>query len=450
MSHRPSPGQPGDPLTRTLLRVVFGLAVLLILLVAVAWKYDGGEADLNPIAQAAERTAGMPGARMTVSADYSTPNSSLTFSAQGEGEMNWRTDRGHVTLTTSVAGHAITVETITDADTIYLRSSGPNEELPPGKEWVGVEPFLGHDPDSALAGSADAGEVLRSLEAAGGDVEDLGEETVRGVSTTHYRGSIDLDRLEQKLRNEGKADVAKLVSRAYESETSIPVEVWIDQDGIVRRIREVLPIGDGDGGTGLTMDMQIELYDFGAEPDISLPPADTVFDATPLVKKELGVQDSGADGSTPPPGPPTAPATGFRAQVNSVCKGVLQEARRAVHDGAGLQQSWTRAIRRDGPGSAAALRWGRRAAHGFYEPTARILTRGLDQLAQVSPPSGLRAGYRRYLHVSSSQVDALRGLSRAVEVSDYKAIDRLSDRTDALGKQAKALGKKVGITECDR
>jgi hypothetical protein len=450
-ARRPSPGQQGDPLTRALLRVVFGLAVLLILLVAIAWHYDGGEADLNPIAEAAQRTASMPGARIAMTATYATSGRSLTFRAEGGGEINWRTGRGRMKLTVPLPGHEFSVEAINDTRTIYMRTSLPDQSLPPGKEWVAVEPYLGHDPGTDVVGSADAQQTLRSLEACGGDVEELGEETIRGVATTHYRGTIERDKLESKLRGEGKADVAELVDRAYRGGgSSFPVEVWIDEDGLVRRVRQEMPVAGEDGATDLTMDMRVELYDFGAEPDIDLPPQDRVFDATPLVKKELGVRDTGANDPSRPPDQKTASADRFLAQVNGVCEGVLDEAQQAVHDGAALQRGWSTAIRRDGLGSAAAMRWARRAANGFYEPTARILSRGLNRLTQISPPSGLRTEYHRYLHVSALQVEALRGLSHAVEVSDYKDIDRLSDRTDALGKQAKALGKKVGITECDR
>ena len=62
-----APGPQLDPLSQTLLKIVVGLAVLLIVLIGIAIKYDnGGEADLNPIAEAAQRTAAMPGARMAM------------------------------------------------------------------------------------------------------------------------------------------------------------------------------------------------------------------------------------------------------------------------------------------------------------------------------------------------------------------------------------------------
>jgi hypothetical protein len=39
------------------------------------------------------------------------------------------------------------------------------------------------------------------------------------------------------------------------------------------------------------MDFRMDLYDFGAEPRVSLPPAEQVFDATPLVEAETGQLD---------------------------------------------------------------------------------------------------------------------------------------------------------------
>jgi hypothetical protein len=440
-------------MSQTLLKIVAGLAVLLLVLVAIALKYGGGEADLNPIAEAAERTAAMPGAKMSLTADYSTPDRNLTFSAQGEGEMNWRTDRGRATLTTSLAGHEITVETITDADTIYLRTSAPDQGLPPGKEWVGVEPFLGHEPDTALAGSADAGEILRSLESTGGDTEDLGEETVRGVETTHYRATIEQNRLEEKLRSEGKADVAKLVEHSFpEDKTSIPVEVWIDGEGIVRRIREVMPLENDSGGTALTMDMRMEFYDFGTEPEISLPPASKVFDATPLVKAKLGSTDAPgesppASGAGPTSGRPLSRAS-FQARVNGICGEMQGEADRLKHESRPLLQRWQRVAKR--ADLQATLQAGQDVARGYFKPFLELVQRWIDRVSALAPPSSMAAEYRRYLKLNGLEAEDLRADTHAMEVGDYGTMKRISRNSDQLSKSAKRLAGKLGISACEK
>ncbi len=274
---------------------MLGLAVLLIALVAIAISHGhGGEAELNPIAEAAERTSAMSGSRMDLSMHFSAPGRAGAFTAKGQGEMNWRTQRGQMNMTMSIAGRDVSLETVSDGDSVYTRSSLLSGHLPEGKEWIGVESFLGgQDPNTALSGGADTEELLRSLEATGGPVKDLGRETVRGTETTHYRATVELGLLEDKLRNEGDYAAAQLIEHAsLNGQTTFPVEVWVDRNGIVRRIREVVPTGGAEGGDpGQTMEVEAELYDFGIEPDISPPPTSEVFDATSLVKAKLGLDE---------------------------------------------------------------------------------------------------------------------------------------------------------------
>ena len=50
---------------------------------------------------------------------------------------------------------------------------------------------------------------------------------------------------------------------------------------------EQLPIGDA--GITVTADIRTELFAFGPQPKIQLPPKHTVFDLTPLLRAELGL-----------------------------------------------------------------------------------------------------------------------------------------------------------------
>jgi len=444
------PGADLDPLSQTLLKVVVGLAVLLIVLVGVALEYDSGEADLNPIAAAAEQTQSNSGARMTMTATYSTPGEAMTFKAEGDGEVNWRTGRERMKLTVPIPGHSVTVEAVNDPRKIYMRTSLPDQHLPPGKEWVAIEPFLGHDPSTALAGNADAGQQLKSLESTGGVVENLGEETIRGVSTTRYRGSIEVGRLARRLRAEGESDVAKLVEQSYAGASpTIPVEVWIDDHGFIRRLRQRMPIPGNDSAADLTMDMQVDFYDLGIEPDISLPPSSTVFDATPLVRAELEAVGGGANHPAPTADAGVSKAD-FLARARGVCRDAIQEVRDLSVKAKRLQRVWTRTVRREGLKGETTLRAAQRLAGGFYEPLMRSLNRAIGDLSEISPPPSLAGLYRRYLKISWAQVETLRGETRAFEIGNYKMTDTLAKRIEKLGQKSEKIGKRIGISECDK
>lgn len=90
--------------------------------------------------------------------------------------------------------------------------------------------------------------LLTMLRAASSETERVGEEDVRGSSTVRYRLTVD-------------CELADL-----ECEGAALVEVWIDDDGLVRRIGL-----DDDSGTGT-----FEFFDFGADVDVEPPPADEV------------------------------------------------------------------------------------------------------------------------------------------------------------------------------
>ncbi len=86
--------------------------------------------------------------------------------------------------------------------TMYLESAvlgvGTEESPAKIKPWIKIEDF---DDEVRLDNLIfpfpfiDPGTILNAFEAVSGSVESLGEETVRGVSTDHYRLTLDLARL---------------------------------------------------------------------------------------------------------------------------------------------------------------------------------------------------------------------------------------------------------------
>ena len=104
------------------------------------------------------------------------------------------------------------------------------------------DPLLHFSPETFLALLRDASEKT----------ERLGEVDVRGVPTVHYRLTVDR-----------KA----LVVGARTGET-VSVEVWLDDDGLIRRIWV-------EDDTGVVA-VRFEFYDFGVDVDIEAPPADRV------------------------------------------------------------------------------------------------------------------------------------------------------------------------------
>jgi hypothetical protein len=62
-------------------------------------------------------------------------------------------------------------------------------------------------------------------------------------------------------------------------------EVFIDRDGMLRRIHTVATVVAE--GKAVTTDTRMDLFDFGIEPDVQVPDDSRVLDITPLLEAKL-------------------------------------------------------------------------------------------------------------------------------------------------------------------
>jgi hypothetical protein len=228
------------------------------------------------VAEAGESTSTQGSSRVAVDATLILPGGDEE-SFSGEGAFDYDEQVGR--LTVELAGTP--TEVVFDGDVVYAEV--PPGALPLGRRWVKIDlRSLGAASGIDLAQLVQAGQTapgryLRWLSAAR-DVERVGEETVRGVETTHYRALIDLERLateEPELRDS---------LRALSSEQgldAVPTEVWIDGDGLVRRLRQDYETSPSGAKTRTSVTM--ELYDFGVEVDAERPEPEEVFDISELI-----------------------------------------------------------------------------------------------------------------------------------------------------------------------
>jgi hypothetical protein len=160
--------------------------------------------------------------------------------------------------------------------------------LPSGKEWVAVDSkkLGGAGSNTALdiGGSADPKKLLAYLEKVSDGVQEVGTETIRGVETTHYSAEVDLGKAVDR------ADVPRALRGAVDEIAgkvgTVPVDIWIDDDDLVRRQQMEMDFGSllpgasgatGQSGSTPTVTLTLDLYDFGAPVDVEAPPADQVI-----------------------------------------------------------------------------------------------------------------------------------------------------------------------------
>jgi hypothetical protein len=139
-------------------------------------------------------------------------------------------------------------------------------------------------------GRGNPAEAVDCLRALSGSVQTKGRESVRGVETTHYHVTIDFEKYPNLVPPNRREAMRKTIDRIIEltGVKTIPADVWIGDDQLVRRMQYAYTMRIRDQRTGrrrpTEMDLTMELYDFGATVAVTLPPAGKVFDLTKLIE----------------------------------------------------------------------------------------------------------------------------------------------------------------------
>ncbi|WP_328658872.1 DUF1396 domain-containing protein [Streptomyces sp. NBC_00334] len=115
------------------------------------------------------------------------------------------------------------------------------------------------------------------------DVEKVGTETVDGVETTHYKGTVTVADLEKTLGDEDKATRDKRQKSLEQYEKmgldKLTMDLWIDGDDQTKQFRMR---GDADKGP---MDMTITFLGFNEPVKVTAPPAGETVDLADMMKE---------------------------------------------------------------------------------------------------------------------------------------------------------------------
>lgn len=182
------------------------------------------------------------------------------------------------------------IEMVLDRSTLYMRL--PFLEAADLKPWIEVDLEAiaeqeGLDlPSLQQLGQADPALTFAYLRAASDDTQEVGQEDVRGVETTHYRVTVELARVADLVPEEQREETRAAVQALIEATglETVPVDAWIDGDGLIRRMDlgyEDVEVGPGKKGD---MSMSMELYDYGVAVDVELPPSDQVMSFEELLQ----------------------------------------------------------------------------------------------------------------------------------------------------------------------
>ncbi len=179
-----------------------------------------------------------------------------------------------------------TVDLIQDGQTLFMRSPAFSDIAQGSTQWIKID-FAKLNPSladiSTLSSSrSDPTQALEYLRGMGA-VEKIGTDRIDGTATTHYRGTVDLNKAVANAPTSSRATLRSLANQFEQlsGSASFPEDVWIDSEQRVRRMEFALRLSDPKAGT-LRMLMRMDLSDFGVDVDVEPPPADQVTDISEL------------------------------------------------------------------------------------------------------------------------------------------------------------------------
>lgn len=258
--------------------------VAVAALVAVATTGCGGDDPQALLDGAGEALEAAETSRFEMSVE-AVGEDTGQFVAEGAQDLG----TGALRMAIDLGDEATTTETLLLGSEVFIRS--PLFALFTGDAatWVRVDleetaERQGLDADALLGDQTGPAALLAQLDGASGDLEELGAEDVRGVPTTHLRVTVDTDAAIEQ------ADPAvREQLRSYAEATGLPdtypMDLWIDEDGLVRRIRTILDVPGAAGASdGVTQQTTLELFDFGVRVDLDPPLPEQTIELADLAR----------------------------------------------------------------------------------------------------------------------------------------------------------------------
>jgi len=192
-----------------------------------------------------------------------------------------------------------TLNVVAVKNTVYVRLPSVASQIKPGAQWLkfdsasvskslpkGTPSTTTTDPKQAL-------KVLNSSIS----VHKVGSTTVRGSSTTHYVGTVDVTKVVNGLVPQ-KDRASTLKSLQSAGIKTVSFDVYVDGSGLVRRVSGGLKnLKVGKGTPAVSIGLSVDLFGFGHPVKATVPPAGKTADGAKLLEQlAAGLGGSGGTG----------------------------------------------------------------------------------------------------------------------------------------------------------
>jgi hypothetical protein len=274
-------------------RIVLMLAVVGFAVGVALW---GLGKTIDPVSAAVAKSEDAGGANFTLTVT-ATPSSGQAVTVNANGVF----DGQSADVTTDLSGALAVLGqggTNGQVEIRYLQENGDpviyadapalSAMIPGGATWVRLDlqtlgKSFGVDLNQLLGqGAQNPGDALDLLKAVG-SVQAVSTDPIPG--TTHYVAEIDPAKVADQVATDIGGTIGQKIENAVANASGTPgptpVDVWIDDNGLVRQV--VLDLsGTHDGQTG-SLHLQLDISGYGTAVNVTAPPSSEVFDATGLV-----------------------------------------------------------------------------------------------------------------------------------------------------------------------
>jgi hypothetical protein len=230
-----------------------------------------------------------------------TITGSTSLEATMSGTILSARNRGALGLRESVLGHSVNVSERYSGKTYWVSVTGI-----PGASTLTSKPWLKYNLGSTLnqlgvgglpSGSSNPTQFLTYLKAAGADTQQLGSQTIRGVATTHYAVTVNLNNYVGQVPTADRAAARKSIQRLISTigSNTLHMQIWVDHHDFARRLSLSFP--ECVAQQHLHLAMTMDLFDFGTTATVSLPSDAQSYDITSLIDQQLAKQKLGCTAS---------------------------------------------------------------------------------------------------------------------------------------------------------
>jgi hypothetical protein len=239
-------------------------------------KSSGQPSNMTPVAyvkSSAAKTAQTPSEHVALKGSLTVGGTLVTIDGTGDFDNAKKLGSTHADF--SAGGLSGTLDEVLNGTTIYLQSPLLTSNLPKGKTWLKLDlrKAAPKGVDLSALTTQSPTKLLSQLQASG-NVTKVGDETINGTATTHYRGKLDVSKLPA---------VAALAHATYG-----PFNIWIGKDdGYVHRIQTAYTIKVANA-SAQSIALTVDFSDFGKSVSVSVPPASAAADGTGQAIPGLG------------------------------------------------------------------------------------------------------------------------------------------------------------------